>query len=502
MSGKLGQLMGASVLAAATVLGAAAASAQGGVLQVAAPEEILNLDPQGAYTLVPSTVTAMQHIYDPLLTYKGEEPVPMLATSWSQTDPRTWEFKLREGVKFHNGEDFTADDVVASLDRLRKQGNSLAKNYRTVESVEAVDPHTVRIVTKEPFGALLQALSITLIAPASELAQLDESGANEGGINFSGTGPFKLNRLIPGQRILMSANEDYWGGAPKVEGLTFVMIPETAARMTALLNGEVDFSWDFPEDLVGELKSVGNIKVDTVPSNYYYFFWMNEDREPFGDLRVRRAMWEAVNWQKIVDDLCPNTCTLAEGPIPPNVFGWAAQEPYEFNPDLAKSHLAKAGLADGFSSTITIINNARDPQIVQAAIPYWREVGINIEPQVMEKAVWLDRNNSLDYDILMQAHHAQTGDAQNTLGRLYYGPNKEMGYSNDYLDKVIEEVTQTTDAAERKAGYDRIAAIIWEEAVGIFPIDLQLVYAQSDGLEGVELSGGGRPRFHDAALAD
>jgi peptide/nickel transport system substrate-binding protein len=453
-----------------------------GELKIGLHAKLTTLDPQGAQSVDGITHTAMQHVMDALV---GRDPatsslVPRLATSWEAPDPTTWVFKLRQGVKFHDGSDFTANDVKASLERIIAQKGPVAPLFAAVEAIETPDPQTVLLKTKQPVGTIPASATLLTVGPA---AAINSDGFFNKPI---GTGPFKYVSWRADADLRIEANEQYWGGPPASKAIVFKYIPEVAARMTALETGEVDFTWRIPPDQLDSLKKNADLKVETTPSYDYYFIWMNGSREPFTDKRVRQAMFHALDVDTMVKDLLPGIGQRATAPIPPTVFGHAPQTPYAYDPARAKQLLAEAGKPNGFETSFIWYAGAgpQDREIGQALVSYWNDIGVKVKVAEQERATWLDNLIKLNWDMDFQTNAVTTGDADFTLGRLYHSRANRNGYKNESLDKLLDEAAAASDQNKRKELYAQANKHIWDEAVGIFPFDLLATFAYRTTTEG------------------
>src|SRR5438132_13417092 len=255
-----------------------------------------------AVTIVDWTTNNMlEHIYDRLLDRdpKTFKPVPMLATSYKIVNDTTWEFTLRKGVKFHNGEPFTAQSVKATLDYAldpaSKSHYATASYWGPRTEVQVVDDSTVRFLTRQPWPNLIDHASLTnlLIMPAKALKDLGPQKLSEKPI---GTGPFKFVEWRRDERLVLERNPDYWGGPADASRVTFRFLPEFSARLAALLSGEIDIMKDVPPHAVASGERSGRAKIRyTVSSRFNYLALVNLKPGPMQDVRVRRALNHAVN---------------------------------------------------------------------------------------------------------------------------------------------------------------------------------------------------------------
>jgi peptide/nickel transport system substrate-binding protein len=480
-----------------------AVSAQADVLRVAAPAPVVDIDPHGPNSVLRDTLMAGRQIYDPLVEFKNGEAVGRLATAWQQVDATTWRFTLRDGVTFHDGSAFDAADVVASLERQAKAKGGLARLWGQFASVTAVDAATVEIKLKDSVGPFLRNVSLLHIVPSEAVKAAGEAyGAD---VRLPGTGPFKVKSFEPGQVLEVEANAAYWDGAPKLEGVRFLSIPELSGRITALLNDEIDVTWGVPDDQIPSLMDKPDVKVEIVPSVVYLYSWFNSGRKPFTDARVRRALWHAINIEQIVKDLLPVTGKLAKAPIASTVFGFVPQEPYKYDPELAKKLLAEAGYANGLTGELKYSVNfgAAIDQIAQTYSAYWEAIGVKIRPVQLEHAVFTEAFRTLNWDIMMATNPTYTEDADYTLGRLYVSPegvNEENGFVNAELHEALMAAKREPDQAKRMESYAKATKIIWDDAAGIFPAELMAVYAYRTKVKGLDLAPTMTPRFRATSV--
>jgi peptide/nickel transport system substrate-binding protein len=247
-----------------------------------------------------TTSTQLEHMYDRLLDRdpKTLRPKPMLATGWKVTNDTTWEFALRQGVKFHNGEAFDAQSVKATMDYLKDPNSKshYAAYWKMVKEVQIVNDYTVRFVTEKPWPSLIDRASLTdfLVMPAKALKELGPEKLAQKPI---GTGPFRFVEWRRDDRLVLERNPDYWGGPAEVSRVTFRFIPEFSTRLAALLSGEVDIIKDVPPHAVEPVEKSGRAKIrSAVSSRINYLALVNLKPGPMQDLRVRRAMTMPSMW--------------------------------------------------------------------------------------------------------------------------------------------------------------------------------------------------------------
>ena len=283
---------------------------------------------------------------------------PGLATAWTAVNPTTWEFKLRRGVKFHNGEDFNADAVKFSIERVLnpEQKARWRWAFADIERVEVVDPHTVRIITKSPFPTLVTNLAFCM--PIVPPKYVREKGDAFVATNPVGTGPFKLVRWRKDDELVLEANEGYWRGAPKIKNLVFKPIPDESTRVAALTTGQVDVSRGVPPSLVKQIAENPRTRVARVPSALNIHIVLDTLKDgPLKDKRVRQAINYGVDKEGIIKNVLEGNGGAVGGPLTPVMFGFASDvKPYPYDPERAKKLLAEAGFAQGISLTLNSPN--------------------------------------------------------------------------------------------------------------------------------------------------
>ena len=349
-----------SALAVSLVLGLLAAAPAGAQDRVRSKEVVLGLGAEPrtmlAVTIVDwTTNTQLEHVYDRLLDRdpKTLRPRPMLATGWKIVNDTTWEFTLRRGVKFHNGEPFDAQSVKATMDYLKNPASKshYAAYWRLVKEVQIVDPYTVRFVTEKPWPSLIDRASLTdfLVLPAKALRELGPEKLNQHPI---GTGPFRFVEWKRDERLVLERNPDYWQGPADVARVTFRFIPEFSARMAALLSGEIDVMKDVPPHVLEAVERSGRAKIRAaVSSRINYLALVNLKPGPMQDLRVRRALNHAVNVDELIAQVLKGRATKICGPLSPANVDYAPVECYPYDPQRAAALLREAGHDPAITTT-------------------------------------------------------------------------------------------------------------------------------------------------------
>lgn len=449
-------------------------------LVIAMKAAVDNADPHQLFT--PNRNVDLQ-VYEPLI-YQDRylKPQPWLATSWTSTDPTTWEFKLRENVSFADGNPFTADDVVFSLKRgLAIDGLRTYRGYlKDITSVEAKDAHTVIIKTRVPTSLL--PWNLTSIGMISAKAAKDATDADfNGGRAAVGTGPYRWVKWTPGDRVVLERNANYWNGAEPWDKVTFRFIPNDSARVAALLSGDVDVIDQVPGNLTKQVADSGKTKLveDTSVFNAYLSFdrWRDVSpyikandgsplkTNPFRDADVREAVNIALNRaglaQRIMHDAAVATGQLA----PEGMYGYdPALKTPEYDPKKAKQLLVKAGYPDGFQLTIHCYNDrfAGDAQVCQAVASMLTAIGIKTQVDTMPSSVFFKRalsggeGGTPEFSFFMVLYGTPTGNSTNFLTSVLqtydkakgFGANNRNLYSNADMDTLINASQASFDPKE------------------------------------------------------
>ena len=504
-------------LAAATALTAVSAEAR--TLRWARSGDSLTLDPH-AQNEGPTHALG-HHLYEPLVVrnIKGEL-TPALATSWRvlPNDPTTWEFKLREGVKFHNGAAFNADDVVFSLQRAAAPTSDMKGLLTSMDSVTKVDDTTVHVKTKGPSPLLVNNLTNTFmmdkewseqnnVQKPQDYKNKEENFAVR---NANGTGPFVLVSREPDVRTVMKRNDAYWGkGADvplEVSEIVYTPIKSDATRVAALLSGEVDLVQDVPVQDIERLKSTPNLRVTAGPENRTIFFGMDvaskdlkgdniEGKNPLADKRVRQAMNTALNRQAIQRVVMRGQSVPTGVIIPQFVNGWTPELDKAPAPDAAKAKalLAEAGYPNGFQITLHCPNDryVNDEGICQAAVGMLGQIGIkaNLVSQSKTLHFPLIQKDQPETEFYLLGWGVPTFDSEYVFTFLHHSRTGKFGGFNatrlndPELDRKIESLSAEIDTAKRNATIAEIWAKLQDEAYYLPVHHQSLAYATKNNLE-------------------
>ena len=486
------------------LLGAAAALALAGPawakeLTVALTADAVHMDPQAGEEL--SSNIMFYHLYDPLVRRTADlEFVPGLAESWELADDVTWRFKLREGVKFHDGSELKASDVVFTLDRLK--ASLMANLAANIESFRAIDDYTVEIVTPKPYAALPNDLAAVLILNEAHVKAAGDALDREP----MGTGPYKLREWVKEDHVTLDAFEDYYQGPPEIDTVTFRPITNPSTRTAALLTGEVDVVQDLPVRDVARVEAQEGFEVLARPSLLNLVLALDmrpesptiEGPNPMVDRRVREAIARAIDVDAIKTAIMNDFSTPSAQYVPESHVGHLDgadfQQMYPYDVEAAEALMAEAGHADGFAMTLDATNDryVNDAQIAQALASMLAQIDIDLKLNVMPKANFFGhiRVPSEQSSFIMSGWDVPSGDAGSMYGVMFYTRDTKEGYgqvnrgsySNPALDAAVDRADATPRVEERDAALQEATKILLDD-IPMIPLHYeQDIYGARDGV--------------------
>lgn len=490
----------ALVLLVAVGLTVAAAQSQLTIMQTEAPR---SMDP--ANHTATFTASVLFPMYEGLVEMtEDQEIVPGLATAWTISEDGTvYDFTLRDGVVFHDGTAFDADAALVSLQRLLDPELGLAGAGRfqpVIESVEALDAGTIRFNLFAPYPAFLALMTgsqAEIVSPVAwEAGTLDRIAV--------GTGPYRFIEWVSGERVVMEANPDYWGGEPEVDQLIWTWSPEDAVMTMSLQAGEVDIAAPLPPIFAPSLAADPQVDVLEATGSRVFWIALTTTIEPLDDARVRRALNHATNKQGIVDSLLRGYGVPATSPLAPPNFGFdPTLEGLPYDPELAQALLNEAGVGDGF--TVNVAVQEADANVVEALQAMWADVGVRLNIQVMESGVWSDAAFAdIEGKAREEVHAAYaswatgTLDADGQLRALYHGDSWAPGsanlgfYKNERLDELLDIGASITDVDTRLEVYAEAQRILLQDAPHVWLYYPQALAAVNTAVDGIWLSPGGQ----------
>lgn len=457
-------------------------------LTVAQGADPVTLDPHGQNDQPSARVRAQ--IFETLVNHGYNlEIVPGLAKSWEQIDDVTWEFKLQENVKFHNGDDFTAADVKYSFERIKALPSPAAFLIDEVKEVVVVDDYTVRIILKQPFAPILAHLAHPSNAIVNKRS-VEEAGDNFGSQVAVGTGPFEFVDWVAGSHVELRRFDGYWGEPAKVETLIIRGIPENTVRAIELETGGADIVYNI--EPIDEMRLIGTpgiklVKYETLSTSYIGF---NVEKEPFDNPLVRQAINHALDVEAIVDFIYTGQASPVTGPLPPLVWGAREDLPsYDYDPEKAKALLAEAGYPDGFKTSIWTNDNPLRMQIAEMFQADLAEIGVDVEVLIVPWATYLEDTAAGKHDMFILGWVTVTADPDYGLWALFHSsqmgdPGNRSFYANPRVDELLELGRAEGDPEKRAAIYAEAQQLIVEDAPWAFLIATSEVNGLQENVEG------------------
>lgn len=421
-----------------------------------------------------------RHVFETLVKLgPNMELLPGLAREWKAIDKTTWELKLRENVKWHDGSAFTADDVTFSFQRAANVPNSpssFAFITKEAKEVKAMDPLTVRITTDGASPLLPSYLSLLPIISKKHGEKSATEDYNSGKA-MVGTGPYKFNEYLPNNKVVVVRNDSYWGEKEPWDKVTFKFLSAGAPRVAALLAGDVDLIDGVPPTDTARIAKEASLRLVSGLSNRLIYLHMDSNRDhspfvfdskgaaldknPLKDARVRKAISLAINRAAIIESLLDGRATAAAQFMPHRSFGISKElRPDDFDVEGAKKLLAEAGYPNGFQLVLHSPNNryVNDAAVAQVLAQLLSRVGIATRVETMPAAVYFTRASKLEFSLMLLGWGgADVQEAVMPLRSLVQTFNKEQGtgsanrgrYSNPELDKLIDQAMDTMDRAKR-----------------------------------------------------
>ncbi|MBI4278846.1 MAG: hypothetical protein HY660_10355 [Armatimonadetes bacterium] len=486
---------GAGALALAPALGARparAGAAPSGRLTVGMGSIAPTLDP---HRLVAAPATIPYYaMFDPLVTVKVTDPTvlePALATSWRNVNDTTWEFRLRSGVRFHNGDGFSARDVKFTIERALNPDNKLPIRTRvaSVKTVETPDAMTVRIITLEPDPILPKRLSTLFIVPADYVAKAGAAGFEAKPV---GTGAFQFKAFARGTAITLAAGPNSWRGAPKVAEVIIRNMPEPGVRVAALKTGEVDLIDGVPPDQAADLQR-GGFAVSSAVRGAVFMYELGSilGLTPFKDKKVRQAVNYAIDKEALVKEIMRGYGRPAQGQlVGSDAFGFAPNVPaYPYDPNKARQLLAEAMYPNGFDTVISTTQgaNPNDKEITEAVVGYLQRVGVRAKIEILQFAVFAqkfyDDKGGRGAMFAWAPAYYQVMDADFALN-WFDSSRPEKRYNNPEFDRLYRASRTEMNPQRRLQQLQQAAAVLREDPPAMFVLQPANVYAASRRVQG------------------
>lgn len=458
---------------AAVVLTLAAALAEAGELRIALAEEPSSIDPH--YHDSAANNIVRRHLFDSLvMTDAALRLLPGLATSWRSLDQDTWEFKLRQGVTFHDGTPFTAADVAYTIERIPSLagGSASFAAYTTrITEVKTPDAHTVIFKTARPTPLLPVYLAQFGIMSRMAAEGLTSEQLNQGE-GVVGTGPYKFLQWDKGDRLILEANDAYWRGREPWDRVILGFLPDPAVRVEALNGGQADVIEEPPPETLRKLMDSEDTTLAFGLSSRLIYLQFDHEQEPtpgvddaggknpFKDRRVREAMSRAIDRRTLVEEALLGLGMPATQLIPPGMFGYDGLLLLEpFDPIGARALLEAAGYPEGFSLTLAAPNDryAFDAAVAEAVAEMLRAIGLKVTVEAMSRSEFFTRRNKYEFSFYLGGFDTNLGEASQALINLLATRDSERGlgrsnrgrYSEPQLDRLLDDALATIDESPR-----------------------------------------------------
>lgn len=482
-----------------------------GAIRVALDAEVHTLDP--AMHRSRTVEAVVRNICDGLVARDAEmRYVPQLAESWQLEGETRWVFRLREGVRFHNGDPFTAEDVKFTIDRIIGAIPGLEPSPRKdllgpVAGCEVMDEQTVAVVTDGPYPILQKKLVFQEVCPKG---YFEKVGPDEFAKKPVGTGPFRLVEWRPGERVVLERFEEYYGGSPEIPpvgaaplaGVIFRPLEETATRLASLEAREIEVAVSIPPDQAKRIEELPRARVSVAQGTRTHFVGLNCKRKPFSDRRVREAMRHAVDPEPIIERFLLGRARALPGLLVPMAFGYDGSLPKpRQDVGRAKALLRRAGYASGLD--VTLDCEATDKRIAEAVAGTMRAAGVRAEVRVWKKDNLLNQMRRQERDMFLTSWGNSSLDPSGILPVLLRsdGYSNFFGYFNPEVDRLLAEADRAMDSETRAERYVQVQRILHEDIPTCFQFALEELYGLSARVENFEVRPDGMLPMHDVSLA-
>ncbi|WP_066304133.1 ABC transporter substrate-binding protein [Bacillus sp. FJAT-29814] len=427
----------------------------------------------GSTDPVASTSGIIQNIYSQLLDYDGKgDFIPKLATEWKNIDEFTWEFKLREGVKFHNGAPFNAESVKYTVDYMINPENKSVYGSRwmkVLKEVKIIDEHTIQFITNRPMANFLT-VAFTDFHPL-EPGYVEQVGKEEASKKPIGTGPYKVKEWKRGEYVTFEAFDDFWGGKPEIKNVTIKVIPEFSSRLSALLSGDVDLIKSVPVDSVERVKADSNSKIISALTGKNAFIALNTFHEgPIQDVRVRKALNHAIDVDSLLKNVMNGKGEKLTSTLTPFNISYTEVDGYDYNPEKAKKLIQEAGFKpEDIQLTLETTNGyfPMDSQIAQAIAGELGKIGIKVTVEQVETGVYIQRATSQKMKDMYFFNSAASVEGENFYSFYFSPAGVYRFHNNPELLEGIQKSFSIFNQEERQKEMATIQNRLRDEAVTI-----------------------------------
>jgi peptide/nickel transport system substrate-binding protein len=484
------------------------ASAQpAGKLTVALPAEPATLDPHKGNTRYNYLFNS--NMFEGLVLRNDKaELVPGLAESYNvSSDGLTYTFNLRKGVKFHDGTPMTAEDVKFSIERATSPAtkNPLLAYIKTIDRVDILDANKVALRLKERDAIFLKKLAFAgWIVPKNYVQSVGEEGFARRPV---GTGPFKFVSRTISEQIEMQANDSHWGWVPKIRSLVLRTVPEDAVRLGMLQTGEADIVAEMPPPLLDRISAIRGVKTLSHPSGEIYWLVLNikdgAKDSPLLKQKVRIALNHAIDKQAIIDNVLKGQAVMIPGALAPSVSAVDPKmKPYAYDPALSRRILAEAGYPNGFKVDMysSVGRYTLDRDISLAIASQLKAVGVDVNLNLWDSAKWVGDLRKKYYPISYQAFGNTVFDPE---GLMIFGVHTKAFwsfYSNEAVDKLIDESLKITDQKDRDAHFQKIDRAMYDDASHVFLWESKILFGMRDRVNWKPQAGDNVYKFWTASV--
>lgn len=424
------------------------------------------------------------NVFDKLLVLDGKtlQPIPCLAIEWERVSDITWQFTLRENVKFHNGEPFTAEDAVYSVKRIIDPAfnSQIAGNFSTIKDAKIINSNTILIITNGPDPILLKRLTLLDIVNKKYMESSPDNIINTKPV---GTGPYQVIEWNRGEEIKIEKFNDYWGQKPNIQNVTYRFIQENSTRLAALKAGEINLAVNMLPEYLEQLPAY-----KTANSIEFYFLRFNTIRGIMQNKLIRQAVNYAIDKEAIVEALFLGSAIPARGQLAKEAyFGFNKNlDAYAFNPEKAKELLKEAGYK---GEVVQLISERgrwmKDGEISEAVASMISDVGINVKLTFLSWQQWLDTLFNLEKapDIMFSSNGNELFDMDRFYQAIIKTGGPQSAYSNPDIDKKIDVARNEMDPVKRQAMYEELAQLVYDDPFGVSLINLKSIWGISKDLE-------------------
>jgi peptide/nickel transport system substrate-binding protein len=440
------------------------------------------------------------NFFDGLLQRKGSDGTlaPALAERWERLDALSWKFYLRKGVKFHDGNPFDAADVKFSFERLSNpEVSEFLNTGKSIDTIEVIDDYTVVIKTKQPIPWFANNMHQIFIMDKESTEARDPGDVM---VKPIGTGAYKLEEWVKGSYVRMVANEDYWEGAPPIKKVEIRPITESSTRFAALVSGQVDIVTGVPVELFDKVKGNPKLEIVSRPARRSIFLALgNKPGSPMADIRVRKAMFMAINEGEIIEKIMRGHAAFAaQVPDPPTIGYNADIKRLPYDPGMAKKLLKEAGYEKGFEVTLTGPNDRyiQDAKIAEAVARYLAKVGIKAKLDVKPKSIFFPEVSAGKLEFYLIGWFDGTFDMGRTYYKIAHSRDEKRGFgelngtnfSDPEIDKLLESTADIIDVAEREKVLQKLNKMAMVDKIVWIPLHYQVdLYAIQKG-KGIKFS--------------